>query len=335
MKDASMKKRFRCRAPWLAILTLTLLSAPAFAQVPQGMTFTGRAVDQSGNPLAGPVNLELRVFDAETGGSQLYSEEHLGVPLDATGDFSVQLGLGASPSGPFDADLFSQVDRWLEVEVDGELLTPRQIIGSVPRAPLAEQVDEIVPAPNDARFEDCGDGTVADHKTGLQWEKKTGTLGSAVFCETETCPNPHDVNNRYAWSNTGTDPDGGAFTDFLTSLNSGVVVTTSDEARGDPAAEPKAFGSGWRLPTIGELRTILIGPEAAPGQAKTCPAAPCIDPGLAAVGGPTAPSNYWSASAYAGGPGGAWFAYFRFGTVDGSRKTRGFYVRAVRTGSCD
>jgi len=30
-------------------------------------------------------------------------------------------------------------------------------------------------------FEDCGDGTVADHSTGLLWEKKTGELGTAVF----------------------------------------------------------------------------------------------------------------------------------------------------------
>ncbi len=92
----------------LAILALTLLAAPAFSQVPQDTTFTGRLVDDMGDPLAGPVDLELRIFDAETGGTQLYSEEHLSVPLDATGGFSVQLGLGTSPSGTFDADLFSK-----------------------------------------------------------------------------------------------------------------------------------------------------------------------------------------------------------------------------------
>ncbi|GAG32887.1 unnamed protein product, partial [marine sediment metagenome] len=122
-----MKRQFRSRALWLATLALTLLVAPAFAQVPQDMTYTGRLVDNLGDPLAGPVDLELRVFDAETGPTQLYSEEHLGVALDATGGFSVQLGLGTSPSGTFDADLFSDVDRWLEVVVGVEVLTPRQI----------------------------------------------------------------------------------------------------------------------------------------------------------------------------------------------------------------
>jgi len=141
-EDAVMKKHLRSRARWLAILALTLLAAPATAQVPQDMTYTGRLVDGVGSPLAGPVDLELRVFDAETSGTQLYSEEHLGVSLDATGGFSVQLGLGTSPSGPFDADLFSEVGRWLEVVVGNEALTPRQIIGSVPWALVAQQANK-------------------------------------------------------------------------------------------------------------------------------------------------------------------------------------------------
>lgn len=32
------------------------------------------------------------------------------------------------------------------------------------------------------RFVDNGDGTITDNQTGLMWEKKTGTLGSAILC---------------------------------------------------------------------------------------------------------------------------------------------------------
>jgi hypothetical protein len=333
-----MMKKTCLAVLWLSSIALLMMAAsPIVAQVPQDTTFTGRLVNDSGSPIAGPVDLELRVFDSETSGTQLFSEEHLGVPIDSDGGFAVQLGLGTSPSGSFDADLFSDVDRWLEVLVGTEVLTPRQIIGSVPWALVAERV---APPPSDPnitpRFEDCGDGTVADHKTGLQWEKKTGTLVGPVNCDTVPCPDSHDVNNRYHWSlDSLYGPNGGAFTDFLTSLNSGVVVTTSAEALGDPAVEPKPFGSDWRLPTIGELRTIMIGPQAAPGQPLTCSAAPCIDPGFAAVGGPTA-SFYWSASNYADDSHVAWGALFGDGVAALGSKVSGVgYVRAVRAGWCN
>jgi len=141
-----MQKHFRYSGLWLAIPALALLAAAAVAQVPHDMTYTGRLVDSGGSPLTGPVDLELRIFDAEFSGTQLYSEEHLGVVLDATGGFTVQLGMGTSPSGTFDADLFADADRWLEVVVGPEVLTPRQIVGSVPWALVAERSETIGPA---------------------------------------------------------------------------------------------------------------------------------------------------------------------------------------------
>jgi hypothetical protein len=345
-RTALMMSRLRSHASWVAILVLTLLAWPAVAQVPQDTTFTGRLLDDLGDPLPGPVNLELRVFDAQTGPTQLYSEQHLGVALDATGGFSVQLGLGTSPSGTFDADLFSDVNRWLEVVVGAEVLTPRQIIGSVPWALIAQQANALVRDPNAPRFEDCGDGTVADHQWGLQWEAKTGTLSSPVTCETAGCPDPHDVNNLYKWSDTGTDPDGGAFTDFLAKLNDPVFGDTGPfPGEIDPADDPTGCFAGycdWRLPIIaGEMRTIMIGPDAAPGQDTTCPVDPCIDPGFAAVGGPTASRSYWSASTVTGMPTYVWQGDFLSGVILLTQKVpehppSGIYpLRAVRAGSCN
>jgi hypothetical protein len=238
-------------------------------------------------------------------------------------------------------DLFSGVDRWLEVVVGAEVLTPRQVLGAVPWALIAQQANKIVRDPNATpRFEDCGNGTVADYKTGLQWEKKTGTLTAPIDCSTG-CPDPHDVNNQYDWSTTGTEPDGVVFTDFLARLNGDltVVEATAGEASGDPAADPTvclAHHCDWHLPAIGELRTILIGPDAAPGQPTTCGIFPCIDPGFAAVGGPTKSGFYWSSSTSAVGPTVAWTAAFPpgTGTVGAFLKTDGPNVRAVRAGSC-
>jgi hypothetical protein len=194
----------------------------------------------------------------------------------------------------------------------------------------------------ETRFQSCSDGlTVADNATGLLWERKTGafdgSLPASGICATAPggCPDRHDVNNRYAWSNTGTAADGNAYTDFLDPLNA------------------DGFGghSDWRLPAISELQSILIGldvefssPDVDPadpamgtnptGQATLCAAAPCVDPGFAAVGGPTASSFYWSASSSASNSMAAWDAEALSGFVFVSPKTFDSFVRAVRAGSC-
>jgi hypothetical protein len=327
-----MKKHFRPHAPWLAILAMTLMTAPAFAQVPQYMTFSGRLVDDAGTPLVSPVVFELWIYDDPTGWNSLYGEGHSGVILDAQGNFSVLLGTGwdlGVGNHHFDSTIFSGADRYVGIvllEPTFARLTPRVRLSSVPWALVAQQVAPWDPNAT-PRFEDCGDGTVADHQTGLQWEKKTGTYVSpGVYCDLEPCPDPHDVNNRYAWSSTGTNPDGITFTNFLARLN----------AKFDPQNPTGCFTKGcdWRLPEISELQTILIGPDAAPGQPTVCLTAPCIDPGFAAVGGPTASLDYWSASTKADNPPNAWHAFFNNGVVYANIKGARMCVRAVRTGSC-
>jgi hypothetical protein len=179
---------------------------------------------------------------------------------------------------------------------------------------------------NAGRYLDNGDGTVTDLNTGLQWEKKTGTVGSFVNCLITTCSNPQDVNNLYQWSLQNvidTDPDGGAFTDFLAKLNNGA---STDGGTTTPITGCFAGHCDWRLPTIVELQGIL--------DLSVCGSSvfiPCIDPAF----GPTQPESggpYSSSTTVAGSPTDLWAVYFSAGPLDQAGKGNLYFVRAVRGG---
>ncbi len=185
----------------------------------------------------------------------------------------------------------------------------------------------------EARFEACTDGlTAADNATGLLWERKTGEVGASVNCSVVACPNLHDVNNAWTWSDSGSLPDGGIFEDFLSNLNDATFGAA------EPPSELTGCFAGhcdWRVPAIGELQTILIGPDASPGQNSSCVSAPCVDPDFTAQAGPTVPARYWSASDFnVPSPDFAWLAQFNNGFVNTNAKSASLWVRAVRAGSC-
>jgi Protein of unknown function (DUF1566) len=173
------------------------------------------------------------------------------------------------------------------------------------------------------RFVDNGDGTVSDRQTGLQWEKKTGTVGAIVLCDTTTCSDPHDVNNAYRWSSSGSAPDGGAFTSFLATLNGG-ATGVGNCASSDGSSQTGGFVNhcDWRLPTVAELRTILLA------QFPSCGTSPCID----ATFGPTGDSHYWSSTTTALSVTAAFSVRFDNGNFTAVEKTTFFRVRAVRGG---
>lgn len=156
------------------------------------------------------------------------------------------------------------------------------------------------------RYGDNGDGTVTDYDTGLQWEMKDSADGIAHSS------NPHDVDNLYDWSSSGTAADGTAFTTLLSQLNSCSFA-------------PGFFGSvgfaghcDWRLPTLAELQTIL--------EPASCGMGPCIDPTF----GATAAFRHWSSTADASDAGSAWTVSFGSGSAASATKNLGNRVRAVR-----
>jgi len=175
------------------------------------------------------------------------------------------------------------------------------------------------------RFVDNGNGTVTDRSTCLMWEQKTGTVGTGMSCFTSsTCPDPHDVNNRYQWSIAGTSPDGGVFTDFLTKLNTAGFAGYSD----------------WRLPSEDGCNSGYIGDGNCPTGTRElesiraalypdCTSSPCID----SIFGPTKSDRYLSASTLTVNPGQVWHVSYANGFVASTSKVSyTAYVRAVRGG---
>lgn len=118
---------------------LCLVSATALGQVPPFLAYQGRLLKSDGAPVVGMKQITFRAFSSATGSSSLWSETHtLGL---SDGYYSTLLGT-ESPSGCFASSGCTGVPMtlvtgnpfYLELEVDGVPLAPRQPVASVAAA---------------------------------------------------------------------------------------------------------------------------------------------------------------------------------------------------------
>ncbi len=112
----------------IAILLCLGFTLNAAAAVPGTMTYHGELSDGAGQPVNAPVGVEFRIFDAETDGTQAWSQPTMSIDVN-DGSFSVQLGASTPLNDVFDGNTY-----WLEVVINGETLVPRTQIESVPYA---------------------------------------------------------------------------------------------------------------------------------------------------------------------------------------------------------
>lgn len=119
------------------------LSGATSAVIPPGITQQGRLLDSEGSPVTGEVTFTFTIYDEATEGNELWTAEQE-ITLD-DGYFSTRLG---GSGAPFPATLFDGSDRFLGVTVGSdEEMTPRQTLGSVPYAHMANNVNgDITPA---------------------------------------------------------------------------------------------------------------------------------------------------------------------------------------------
>lgn len=127
-------------AYWILCGLLGATATQAFSAAPAGLNQQGLLLDTAGAPLDGAVDLAVRIWAHPTStllADLSYLEDHLATPV-VDGVYSIEIGAGSSPSGPFSAALFASPDRWLELVVNGEVMTPRQRLLSVAYALQAE-----------------------------------------------------------------------------------------------------------------------------------------------------------------------------------------------------
>ncbi|MBU1866914.1 MAG: hypothetical protein KKD13_00355 [Candidatus Margulisbacteria bacterium] len=114
------------------IILLVLLSAPmVFADVPQILSYTGRLTDSLGRPILTAKTVQFKIYDAESGGTPLWTSADYSTIPDAGGVFSVLLGSNGDPIGE---TVFFGVTAYLEIIIEGNVLTPRLRLASVPFA---------------------------------------------------------------------------------------------------------------------------------------------------------------------------------------------------------
>ena len=103
-----------------------LLVILIYSSIPKVLNYQGKMLDSDGVGITDNLPMTFRVYDVDEGGTLLWSETISNVEI-SKGLFSVVLGT----IDDFDTLSFAR-QYWLEVEVDGEILFPREQLTSTP-----------------------------------------------------------------------------------------------------------------------------------------------------------------------------------------------------------
>ena len=141
MITMTMKKTLSEMKIWRIVMLIFMLSfiavAPPLAQaaVPRYINYQGRLTDSDDNPVTGDINMTVKIYNTESGGTPLWTETQ--ATTVTRGVFNILLG---------NSEVLDKLDfnspYWYSVEIDkdGEM-TPRQRLTSVAYAINADKID--------------------------------------------------------------------------------------------------------------------------------------------------------------------------------------------------
>ncbi len=118
---------FAAPSPGVLSQPYGMVWAPDEVGSANALNYQGKLADSAGNPVAdGPKTLTFAFFAVETGGSAVWTSDPLTV--------NTKGGLFTTTIPAVPATAFNSKDVWLEVTVNGETLSPRTYVSSVPFA---------------------------------------------------------------------------------------------------------------------------------------------------------------------------------------------------------
>lgn len=184
------------------------------------LSYQGRLTNTSHNPISTPTEMQYRLYDADTGGTLLWSSNTCEIDPDQDGIFNTNLGAGNGDGsdndncgGNIPESVFTENSNvWLEVEVLTETLTPRQPIRTVAYALNAATLQGLPPA------------EVATHSTILMMDQSgavvLGTDNPVIRTATTSSGLTIEANQIFIQSNSGSNgdlvltPDGSGIVDI-------------------------------------------------------------------------------------------------------------------------
>jgi len=157
----------------LLVTLVSLLCASMSFAAPTKLSQQGRLLDGDGAPLSGGHGLAFTLHDAETDGNEVWREER--VVQFEEGYYSIVLGTVT----PLDDLLFAGGTVWMQLSVDGAVLSPRQEVVSVPYALRSAVAEAVEGGTVDADEVAIGGSVVIDSSgnwlgTPTDWSELTG-----------------------------------------------------------------------------------------------------------------------------------------------------------------
>jgi hypothetical protein len=212
-------------------------ASSAWGAAPLVLTHQGRLTDPSGNPVVGPADLRVTLYDTVSATNGFWTKLYDDVPVQ-DGYFAVSL-VNSDSNAPLDPANFADGNTWVGVAVGGVDVGPRQQLGSVPYALVAGNSG-------------ITHSTSTTCATGgeLYWNPTTESLG---VCAGGTVR----VLATYGTTPVGTGADGSATVTGLRDLNATSLGASGD--RNGAAADGVAYRVSGIAGTTVTLNTTPSG----------------------------------------------------------------------------